>query len=124
MSSLEEKVIAVTGAASGMGLATARLVALQGGSVSLADINEEELQQAVTLDYPERHMISVVDVRSSKSVDEWIEMTVQKFGKLDGAVNMTGVISPAKPITELTEDAWISTFLSIRVASFFVSEHN
>ncbi|KAJ5096876.1 dehydrogenase with different specificitie [Penicillium angulare] len=111
MASFEGKVIAITGAASGMGLATAKLIASQGGSVSLADINEDALLKASkTLDYPERHIISVIDVRKSESVDKWIETTVQKFGKLDGAVNMAGVISPAKPITEMTDDTWNFNF--------------
>ncbi|RAK75444.1 SDR family NAD(P)-dependent oxidoreductase [Aspergillus fijiensis CBS 313.89] len=111
MSTFEGKVIAITGAASGMGLATAKLVASQGGLVSLADINEGALRKAVeTLDHPERHLVFVVDVCSSDSVDQWIETTVQKFGKLDGAVNMAGVISPAKPITELTNEAWDFNF--------------
>jgi NAD(P)-dependent dehydrogenase (short-subunit alcohol dehydrogenase family) len=35
-----------------------------------------------------------------------IEHTLQKIGKLDGAVNMAGIIRPAKPITESTEGDW------------------
>lgn len=47
---------------------------------------------------------------SSDSVDHWIATTVQKLGKLDGAVNMAGIISPAKPTTELTDKAWNFNF--------------
>jgi len=45
MSSLTGKVIAITGAASGIGLATARLLAQQGAFLSLADINESRLEE-------------------------------------------------------------------------------
>ena len=94
-----------------MGLATAKLVAAQGALVSLADINGKALEEAVkTLAHPERHITTVVDVSKSESVDKWIEITVQKLGKLDGAVNMAGVISPAKPITELKDDTWDFNF--------------
>ncbi|KAL1850100.1 hypothetical protein Plec18170_007198 [Paecilomyces lecythidis] len=111
MSSFEGKVIAITGAASGMGLATAKLVADQGALVSLADINGTALQEAVmTLAHPERHISTIVDVSRSEAVDEWIEITVRRLGRLDGAVNMAGVISPAKPLAELTNDAWDFTF--------------
>ncbi|RMZ91358.1 hypothetical protein DV736_g1388, partial [Chaetothyriales sp. CBS 134916] len=104
------KVIAVTGAASGMGLATAQLLASRGAHVSLADLNEERLQKArLTLsvsDDDERHLYTVVDVGKTASVDAWIEATVQKFGRLDGAVNMAGVIIKATPIVDASDKDW------------------
>ncbi|KAJ5473186.1 Short-chain dehydrogenase/reductase SDR [Penicillium sp. IBT 31633x] len=111
MSSFEGKVVAITGAASGMGLATAKLLAGRGAIISLADINERALEEAVqSLPNSDKHISTVVDVRDSKSVDGWIQSTVDKFGKLDGAVNMAGVITPAAPITEETDDDWDFTF--------------
>jgi NAD(P)-dependent dehydrogenase (short-subunit alcohol dehydrogenase family) len=94
-----------------MGFATATLLASRGAIISLADINEEAAKSA-TKSLPEshKHMYTAVDVRSHKSVDSWIEHTLQKLGKLDGAVNMAGIIRPAKPITESTEDDWDFTF--------------
>lgn len=94
-----------------MGLATAQLLSSRGAIISLADINQEGLQAAVqSLKSSDRHMFTVVDVRSSQSVDAWITSTVQKFGRLDGAVNMAGVITPATPITEVTDDNWNFSF--------------
>ena len=55
-------------------------------------------------------MYATVDVRSRESVDSWIERTLQELGKLDGAVNMAGIIRPARPIVESTEDDWDFTF--------------
>ncbi|KAE8155025.1 hypothetical protein BDV25DRAFT_170342 [Aspergillus avenaceus] len=109
--SFENKVIAITGAASGMGLATARLLASRGATISLADINETAVQEATTsLPGSNKHIYTVVDVCSSQSVDAWIQSTVDKLGKLDGAVNMAGVISPAKPITEEADETWDFNF--------------
>ncbi|KAI0908643.1 hypothetical protein F4823DRAFT_598092 [Ustulina deusta] len=113
MASFEGKVIAMTGAASGMGLATAQLLASRGAIISLADINEAAVKDATaSLEHRngQEHMYSVVDVQSSKGVDSWIETTVQKLGRLDGAVNMAGIIKHARPIAESTDEDWESTF--------------
>ena len=94
-----------------MGLATAKLLASRGAIVSLADINEGAVKVATeSLSGSDKHIYTVVDVRHSGSVDAWIKSTVEKLGKLDGAVNMAGVISPAKPITEETDETWNFNF--------------
>lgn len=51
-------------------------------------------------------MWQLVDVRSTQSVDEWIDATVALYGKLDGAVNMAGVISQATAIDESNDEDW------------------
>ncbi len=94
-----------------MGLSTAELLASRGAVISLADINEEALKAAArSLPNSDKHLATVVDVRSSKSVDSWIESTVQKFGRLDGAVNMAGIITAATPVTEETDENWDFAF--------------
>ena len=55
-------------------------------------------------------MTAVVDVRKSSSVDTWIASTIAKFGKLDGAVNMAGVITKARPTTEVSDEEWDFNF--------------
>lgn len=95
-----------------MGLATAQLLSSKGAVISLADVNGTAAEAAIkSLSVSSsEHMYSVVDVRNSGSVDHWIESTVKKYGRLDGAVNMAGVIKPAKPITEVNDDEWDMTF--------------
>ncbi|KAI8179452.1 hypothetical protein K4K51_003562 [Colletotrichum sp. SAR 10_75] len=105
------KVVAVTGAGSGMGLATAQLLAERGAKISLADINESSLKEAVaSLPDSDSHIYEVVDVRDGEAVDKWIQNTVKKYGKLDGAVNMAGVITHATPVAELTDKDWDFVF--------------
>ncbi|KAF5012215.1 hypothetical protein FDECE_1731 [Fusarium decemcellulare] len=98
--------VAITGAASGMGLATAQLLAARGASLSLADVNETALKKAIDSlpGSPEKYLAVAVDVRKSASVDAWIEKTVQHFGKLDAAVNMAGVLGPSGPLTDITDE--------------------
>lgn len=91
----EGKVIALTGAASGIGLATAHLLASRGAKLSLADISGEPLASNAA-DIISKHQTEVlhitVDVRNYQQVEQWIQQTKQRFGKLDGAANLAGVI--------------------------------
>ncbi|KAL0937016.1 uncharacterized protein CTRU02_209232 [Colletotrichum truncatum] len=115
----QEANVAVTGAGSGIGLATAQLLASRGAKLSLADINETSLKEAVdSLADSSIHMYEVVDVRNGEAVDKWIQTTVQKFGRLDGAVNMAGVITHASPVTELSDKDWDFVF-SVNVKGVF-----
>jgi len=105
------KVIAITGAASGMGLATAQLLASRGAMISLADVNEEGLINSIeSLPRPSEHMYTVLDVRTAPSVDAWIEATQARYQRLDGAVNMAGVILSATPTSNIEEAAWDNLF--------------
>ena len=87
MSSMKNKLIAITGAASGIGRATAQLLASHGAILSLADANEESLQHFET-DLKKEGVDVItqkVDVRVRTEVDNWIGKTVEHFSKpLDG----------------------------------------
>ncbi|KAI0596577.1 hypothetical protein F4775DRAFT_310204 [Biscogniauxia sp. FL1348] len=110
MSTFEGRVIAITGAASGIGLATAQLLASRGAVISLADINAGAVQAATSSLPGDKHMYTVVDVSDSSSVDAWIRETVQRLGKLDGAVNMAGIMSPTVPVADMSDETWERIF--------------
>jgi NAD(P)-dependent dehydrogenase (short-subunit alcohol dehydrogenase family) len=94
-----------------MGLATAKLLASRGATISLADINEEALKTGIqSLPVGDKHMYTVVDVRKSASVNSWVESTVARLGRLDGAVNMAGIITRACPVAETTDETWDYNF--------------
>ena len=99
------KVIVVTGAASGIGLETAKLLASKGAKVSLADVQGRELQETAT-DIESSGgtvMITVVDISKRVQVEEWIAQTVQKFGRINGAANLAGVIGKFNNISSVEE---------------------
>jgi NAD(P)-dependent dehydrogenase (short-subunit alcohol dehydrogenase family) len=123
---LRNKVIAVSGAASGIGLATSKHLYRLGARLSLTDIREDALQTAVKEttggdNDPEKILITVTDVRVSKEVDVWIEKTVSHFGGLDGAANLAGVVGKhigIHNITELSDEEW-SFVMDINITGVF-----
>jgi NAD(P)-dependent dehydrogenase (short-subunit alcohol dehydrogenase family) len=112
MMPLTGKVIAITGAASGIGLATAHVLASRGAILSLADVQKEALAQvasAISEKYGNSAHTYVLDVRSRQSVDAWTAEIISKFGCLDGAANLAGVIGKSigtKGIQDTEEEEW------------------
>ncbi|KAK4936660.1 hypothetical protein LTR10_022512 [Elasticomyces elasticus] len=106
MASFEGKVIAMTGGASGIGLATAKLLASRGATLSLCDTNQAGLDDAIKSLSGSKHTSTVVDVTNSKQVNSWIEKTVSDHGKLDGAANMAGIVLKLAQIKEETDETW------------------
>jgi len=108
----EGKVIAITGAASGIGLATAHYLAKRGATLSLADYQKDALAEAEAAIkkelIPTAKVISkVVDVRNNSDVEDWITQTVKELGKLDGAANVAGVfVEPAHGIRGIEDKMW------------------
>ncbi|CEJ91787.1 hypothetical protein VHEMI07479 [[Torrubiella] hemipterigena] len=109
--SLQGKIIAITGGASGIGLATAKLVASRGATPCIADISDPALAAAAAhfSDADLAHSVAKVDVANRKDVDEWISGIVTQYGRLDGAANAAGVIGKnhsVGSVAELEDDEW------------------
>lgn len=100
--SFKNKVALVTGAAMGMGLATAKAFAESGAAVVLSDYNDEALQTATgQLEAAGHNVLGVhCDVASEAEVAAMVEKTVSTFGRLDAAYNNAGVQSPAVEIAD------------------------
>lgn len=96
------QVALVTGAASGMGLATARAFANAGAAVTLADVSEAALQQAVDeITSAGGKAIGVrCDVSDEAQVAAMVERTVATFGRLDAAFNNAGIQIPSSEIAD------------------------
>ncbi|HET7050604.1 MAG TPA: glucose 1-dehydrogenase [Solirubrobacteraceae bacterium] len=103
--SLEGKVAIVTGAAMGMGEATARVFAAAGAHVLVSDVNEE-LGQA-TVERIERDGGSAsfcrTDVSRAADAENMVRIAVKRYGRLDCAVNNAAVTPDTHPIAELDE---------------------
>lgn len=93
MAIMEGKVALVTGAASGLGFATAKAFAAAGASVALADWNEKEVKEAAEKLAAAGYTTLAIqcDVSDDKQVEELVNTTVATFGRLDYAYNNAGV---------------------------------
>jgi NAD(P)-dependent dehydrogenase (short-subunit alcohol dehydrogenase family) len=125
MGSLEGKVIAITGAASGIGLALAKVAASRGAKLALADVQREQLEKLV--DEIRSLAVDVVgtvlNVTSHKEVESWIDSVVQHFGRVDGAANVAGVEAGRQKgsltnLTDITNDDW-DYVISINLTGVF-----
>lgn len=96
MCRLEGKVALVTGAASGIGECTARLFSRHGAKVVVADINEE-LGQKLCQDLdPSPVSFALCDVTKEKDIENAVDTTVSKYGKLDIMINNAGIAGEGK----------------------------
>lgn len=117
---LQGKTALVTGAASGMGKATAKLFAAEGANVVLADLNKEAAEQ-VARELPDGRGHAVqVDVADDESVAALIQETVAVFGAPDVLVNCAGVPQAFTPIEELTLEQW-DRIMSVNAKSLYLT---
>ncbi|MEV8388890.1 MULTISPECIES: SDR family NAD(P)-dependent oxidoreductase [unclassified Streptomyces] len=105
---LKDKVAIVTGAAMGMGAATAKLFAEAGAEVVVADMNEER-GRAVVREIEADGGTAVfqkVDISDSAQAKAVVQAAVDTFGRLDVAVNNAALTPDDNPTAEIDEDYW------------------
>jgi NAD(P)-dependent dehydrogenase (short-subunit alcohol dehydrogenase family) len=108
MTTMNGKVALVTGAGSGIGLATAEAFAQAGASVVLADRHEDAVRAATgKLTAGGRKALAVrCDVTDDRQVASMIDQTVSTFGRLDAAFNNAGVMQRRVDTADITDDEW------------------
>ena len=124
MDRLAGKRAVITGAASGIGEATARLFAAEGATVVLADVDERRGSR-IAAELGERTRFVRADVALEEDVDQAVATSVREFGGLDVMFNNAGVPGAAGGIEEIDAEAFDRTiavhlrgvFLGIRAAA-------
>ncbi|MEL6633736.1 MAG: SDR family oxidoreductase [Bacteroidota bacterium] len=110
--SLSEKVVIITGASSGIGASTAKLLAKNGAKIMLAARRVEKLQD-LQKEIGEQAAYHETDVTDYVQVQALVEATVQKFGKVDVLINNAGV-GYLGPMEEAAIEEW-HTMMDVNV---------
>jgi NADP-dependent 3-hydroxy acid dehydrogenase YdfG len=115
MSAITGKVVAVTGASSGIGEATARLMAERGAAVVLGARRKDRLDDLAQdiRDRGGRAVACAVDVTRREDLERLVDRAVTEFGRLDVLVGNAG-ISKIGPVADLDVDGW-SAMIDVNV---------
>ena len=106
--------VAVTAAASGIGLAAARAFAAQGAQVHVCDIDASAVRAASD----ERLAATEVDVSDPAALDRWIDDTLEGLGGLDVLLNNAGIAGPTALVEDIETEDW-ERCLAVGVTSHY-----
>lgn len=116
---LKDKVAIITGAASGIGLATAKVFAAEGARVVIADIDADrtETARAAVAQVGGDTLGLRVDVTDRASVDAMVAATLARFGRIDCLVNNAGITKDAR-LVKMTEQQF-DNVISVNLKGVF-----
>lgn len=124
MGMLDNKVAFITGAANGIGEATARRFAQEGAAVALVDVENEDgerLRGQITSSGG-RAIYLECDVSDATAVEQAINATIEQFGKLDIVFANAGINGMWAPVEDLKPDEWERT-LDINLKGTYLTIH-
>jgi dihydroanticapsin dehydrogenase len=101
---LTGKVALVTGGSRGIGFAIAKILSDNGASVVITSKNSEKIKQAETK--ISNSFGITCDIKKKNEVQNVLEQTIKKFGKLDILVNNAGIFPKIKLLHEIEEEEW------------------
>jgi NAD(P)-dependent dehydrogenase (short-subunit alcohol dehydrogenase family) len=125
MGKLEKKVAVITGAASGIGRATAIRFGGEGAAVVIADLNREGGEAAVR-DCKENGgnaVFQLTDVSSEENIKSAVDRAVKEFGRLDVMYNNAGLGGAVGPLEKTSAENWDRSFSILLRAVFLGIKH-
>jgi NAD(P)-dependent dehydrogenase (short-subunit alcohol dehydrogenase family) len=109
---LQSKIAVITGAASGIGRATAIRFAAEGASLVIGDRNEERLKEVTEeIRSSGAKVVSALgDISRKQTAEELVDLSLTTYGRIDVLVNNAGIMDYFQGIGELTDEIWRSVF--------------
>lgn len=104
MKRLDNKVAIITGGAGSIGKITAKLFLDEGAKVMLVDLDSDSLEKTVKELNSEHVKYCTADVSKAADVQNYVDETVNKFGKIDVFFNNAGIEGEVKPIIDYSEE--------------------
>jgi NAD(P)-dependent dehydrogenase (short-subunit alcohol dehydrogenase family) len=119
---LKDKIAVITGAACGIGQATARRFVEEGASVILADL-QVGVGETLAAELGERARFIRTDVTQETDVSAAVDMAVSVFGRLDCMINNAGIVGAIGPIKDTSVEAWDLTIAVLLRGVFLGMKH-
>ena len=121
MKRFNDKVVIITGASRGMGLACVHAFSNEGASVMLIDINRDESQETVSSLKADGKTAMAFECDISKPIDvqKTIDTIIEKFGTVDILVNNAGVLRTTTPLEEIEVEEW-DLLMDVNVKGIFL----
>jgi 3-oxoacyl-[acyl-carrier protein] reductase len=118
---LKDKVAVITGAAQGIGRATALMMGREGAKLVVADLQGEKAQSVANelAALGAQSLGVAVDVASEMSVKQMAKAVFERFGRVDILANIAGIYFPKKSVVDLLEEDWDRT-ININLGSNFL----
>ncbi len=118
--SLKDKVVIITGASSGIGAATARLLAKEGCKLVLAARSQDKLK-ALKAELESESLVIPTDISQAKAISAMVEQTLDTFGQIDVLFANAGIYIPGD-VADGNPDDW-SNLMAVNVDGVFRSVH-
>ena len=120
---LNGQVAIIVGGARGIGAAIARTFATEGATVVLVDLEKmktemDELTREIAAQGG-KAISMIADVADDRQVNQMVDETVRRWGKIDVLVNSAGLRGPLVPVQEISEQEW-DTVLSVNLKAVFL----
>ncbi len=105
---LKDKIIAISGGTSGIGLTISKRILQEGGRIAIIHINENREKEVNTelSAYTGKYRLYKADVSSESEIEETFKKVYLDFGRIDGLVNSAGIALQSKPSYQVTMEEW------------------
>lgn len=125
MSLLENHVVLITGAGSGLGLGIARYCKAQGAAVIVTDISSEKIQQ-LALEFSDNDLALICDVTKIADLEHCQQQILQKYGRLDAVIGAQGIFDGNVAIKNMTAahlDQLFDELFQVNVKGYLLTAH-